>query len=219
VTTDYTDIIARFTDQLAAETLAKFIASAGFSCDVVDIWGPFSLQPYGVRVSRSQVADIRRVLELTPVVSRLTPVAAQLKAAQLAREEVPCYVGGEHSFWPASYSLDSITTLKVTKEAGDMIAVPACLFKKAMRVLNQAPISEAGDPRGAFIDRWKKRKRSNGKESRREYKRSDFPRGFVRGKYASRLRTLSFFITTACVLGFRSDWRVTSHIVLRHLSS
>jgi hypothetical protein len=33
---DYTDIIARFADQLAAETLAKFIADAGVSCDVVD---------------------------------------------------------------------------------------------------------------------------------------------------------------------------------------
>src|SRR5260370_23388870 len=33
----------------------------------------------------------------------------------------------------------------------------------------------------------KKGKRSNGKELRREYKHSDFPRGFVRGKYASRL--------------------------------
>ena len=34
----------------------------------------------------------------------------------------------------------------------------------------------------------KKGKRSNGKELRRGYKRSDFPRGFVRGKYAARLR-------------------------------
>jgi hypothetical protein len=33
-----------------------------------------------------------------------------------------------------------------------------------------------------------KGKRSNRKELRREYKRSDFPRGFVRGKYASRVR-------------------------------
>jgi len=143
VTTDYTDIIGRFTDKLAAETLAKFIASAGFACDVVDIWGPFDSQPYGVRVSRGQIADIRRVLNLTPIVNRLMPVAAQLKAGQLAREEIPCYVGGEHSFWPSGLSLDSITTLKETREAGDMIAVPASLFKKAMRVLNQAPISEA----------------------------------------------------------------------------
>jgi hypothetical protein len=34
----------------------------------------------------------------------------------------------------------------------------------------------------------KKGKRSDDKELRREYKRSDFPRGFVRGKHASRVR-------------------------------
>ena len=34
----------------------------------------------------------------------------------------------------------------------------------------------------------KKGKRSNGKELRRKYKRSDFPTGFVRGKYSSRVR-------------------------------
>jgi len=34
----------------------------------------------------------------------------------------------------------------------------------------------------------KKGKRSNGKEMRREYKRSDFPKGLVRGKYAARVR-------------------------------
>jgi hypothetical protein len=34
----------------------------------------------------------------------------------------------------------------------------------------------------------KKAKRSDGKEQRLQYKRSDFPRGFARGKYASRLR-------------------------------
>jgi hypothetical protein len=149
VTTDYTDIVARFTDQLAAETLAKYIASAGFPCDVVDI-GPISRQPYGVRVSRNQIADIRRVLKLTPVVNGLTPVAAQMTAGQLAREEIPCYIGGEHSFGASTLlpgtshlTLDSITTLKETKEPGDMIAVPASLFQEAMRVVNQAPISEA----------------------------------------------------------------------------
>lgn len=151
MTTDHTDIVARFTDQLAAETLAKFIASAGFSCDVVDI-GPISRQPYGVRVSRNQIADIRRVLKLTPVVNGLTPVAAQITAGQLAREEMPCYTGRKHSFGASMFlptggtshlTLDSITTLKETKEPGDIIAVPASLFQEAMRVLNQAPISEA----------------------------------------------------------------------------
>ena len=34
----------------------------------------------------------------------------------------------------------------------------------------------------------KKGKRSNGKGMRREYKRSDFPKGLARGRYASRVR-------------------------------
>ena len=33
----------------------------------------------------------------------------------------------------------------------------------------------------------KKRKSSRSDEMRREYKRSDFPKGFVRGKYAARV--------------------------------
>ena len=46
----------------------------------------------------------------------------------------------------------------------------------------------AGRLASEVIADMKKGKRSNGKQLRREYKRSDFPRGFVRGKYASRLR-------------------------------
>jgi hypothetical protein len=147
--TDYTDIVARFTDQLAAETLAKFIASAGIPCDVVDTWDPVHLERYGVRVPRSQIVDLRRILKLTPVVNRLAPAAAQVLAARLAREDVPCYVGGWHSFGGGAFGptsdlqLDAKTTLKETREPGYMIAVPASLFGKAMRVLNQQPISEA----------------------------------------------------------------------------
>ena len=145
VTTDYTDIIARFTDQLAAEKLANFMTSAGIQCDIVDSWDAVSCETHGVRVLRNQIPDLRRVLELTPVAKRLTPTAAQVMAGQLARENIACYVGGWHSFgylWGSSLTLDSMTTLKETKEAGDMIAVPASLFKKAIRILNQPPISE-----------------------------------------------------------------------------
>lgn len=57
---DYTDIVARFTDQLAAETLAKFIADAGISCDVVDRGDVLSPMPesYGVRVPRERIDEI-----------------------------------------------------------------------------------------------------------------------------------------------------------------
>jgi len=49
-------------------------------------------------------------------------------------------------------------------------------------------ISAPGVQRDRNESCMKKAKRSSGKELRREYKRSDFPRGFVRGKYASRSR-------------------------------
>lgn len=147
MTAEYTDIVATFTDQLAADKFAEYIAAAGFGCDVVGTWDVVFGQRYGVRVLRSQIADLRRSLNLMPVVNGLTSAAAQIKAGQLAREEIPCYIGGEHSFgghWsPSTFTLDSITTLIETKESGDMIAVPARLFKKAMRILNQEPISEA----------------------------------------------------------------------------
>jgi hypothetical protein len=144
---DYTDIVARFSDQLAAETLAKAISSAGIPCDVVDLWDAVGLERYGVRVQRSKIVDLRRSLKLTPVANRLAPNAAQVIAGRLARENIPCYVGGWHTFggvWGSgSIGLDSITTLKETSEPGEMIAVPASLFGKAMRILNQPPIPEA----------------------------------------------------------------------------
>jgi hypothetical protein len=146
VKTDYTDIVARFSDQLAAETLADAISTAGIACEVVDLWDAGQLERYGVRVQRSKIVDLRRVLELTPVVNRLTSGAAQVMAGRLARENIPCYIGGWHTFggvWgTGSIGLDSVTTLKETNEPGEMIAVPGSLFGRAMRILNQPPISE-----------------------------------------------------------------------------
>ena len=63
---DYIDICARFRDQLPAETLANFIASEGSPCDVVDIWDPIRTERYGVRVLRSQIAELRQILKLKP---------------------------------------------------------------------------------------------------------------------------------------------------------
>jgi hypothetical protein len=147
VTTDYTDIVARFSDQLAAETLAKFIAAAGIPCGLVDVWDAVGLERYGVRVPRSRIGELKQVLKLTPVGKRLSDAAAQVMAGRLAREDIPCYVGGWHTFggvWgTGSIGLDSLTTLKETKEPGEMVAVPASAFGKALHVLNQQPISEA----------------------------------------------------------------------------
>lgn len=149
--TDYTDIIARFTDQLAAETLAKFIADAGISCDVVDRGDVLSPMPdcYGVRVPRDRIDELKEILKLAPVAKGLTHAAAELMAGRLARENIPCYVGGWHNFgagvWApgSNLQLDANTTLKETKEQGYMVAVPGSHFKAATRVLNQPPISDA----------------------------------------------------------------------------
>lgn len=149
---DYTDIIARFTDQVAAETLAKFIADAGISCDVVDRGDIVAPMPesYAVRVPRDRIDELKEILKLTPVKKGLTPAAAELIAGQLAREDIPCYVGGWHNFggggiWggTSDLQLDATRTLKQTQEAGYMVAVPESRFKAAMRVLNQPPISDA----------------------------------------------------------------------------
>ena len=145
----YTDVVARFTDQLAAETLAEFIASTGIACDVVQLTGTTDFETYGVRVSRDRIEELKDVLKLTPVANRLTPVSAQVIAGQLAREGVPCYVGGWHNFGGGAFAatfdlqLDAKTTLRETNEPGYMIAVPASKFRNAMRLLNQSPISEA----------------------------------------------------------------------------
>jgi hypothetical protein len=146
--TIYTDIVARFTDVVAAETLAKYIASVGIECDVVQLRGPTDFGTYGVRVARDRIDELKYALKLTPVANRLTPTSAQVIAGRLAREDIPCYIGGWHHFGGGTFTasfdleLDAKTTLRETKEPGYMIAVPASQFGEAMRVLNQSPISE-----------------------------------------------------------------------------
>jgi hypothetical protein len=145
--TGYTDIVARFTDGLAAEALVKFISAAGIPCDVMEIWDPVRPERYAVRVLRSKIAELRRVLKLKPVATRLSPLAAQLLAGRLARENVPCYVAGEHS--PGLFG-DSDSCITETKEMGDIIAVPEPLFALALRILNVSSISEQDLPQLAL---------------------------------------------------------------------
>lgn len=89
---------------------------------------------------------LKEILKLTPVEKGLTPVAAELMAGRLAREGIPCYVGGcrGFGFLVAGYiPLGFAKPLKETTEQGCMVAVPESRFKAAMRVLNQPPISDA----------------------------------------------------------------------------
>lgn len=135
---DYTDIVARFSDQFDAETFANFIASVGIPCDVVGIWGDVRPFRYGVRVRRSRIDELRQTLKLKPVANRLTPAAAQILAGRLTREGVPCYVGGEHTYLFGDYAVP----IRETKEPGEMVAVPEIFFGGALHVLNQKPLSE-----------------------------------------------------------------------------
>jgi hypothetical protein len=140
--TDYTDIVARFNDKVAAETLASFIAAAGIPCDVVDVSDPMRLECCAVRVQRSRISDLRQALDLKPVANRLNSAAAQVIAGRLARENVPCYIGGGHTYGVLIPGGDSDVPIRETSESGFMVAVPAQLVRAALRILNVAPISE-----------------------------------------------------------------------------
>ena len=146
---NYSDIVARFTDQLAAETFANCISSVGVDCDVVDLIGPTYAGEYGVRVSRDRIAELRDLLKLTQIASGLEYYAAQLLAGRLARENIPCYIGGGHAFGEgffgvpgSSLQLDAQITLKQTTVSGYMVAVPESQHSAAMSVLNSPPISD-----------------------------------------------------------------------------
>jgi|SRR5215469_273409 len=147
MTTDYTDIVARFTDEVAAESFADYIASVGIPCDVVDIWDQVRLERFAIRVQRSRVGDLRKALDLKPVATRLTSSAAQLLAGRLARENVPCYVGGlqnrsQTGPWGFNPQGNSDVPIRETTESGCMVAVPAKFIRAAMRLMNTTQISD-----------------------------------------------------------------------------
>ena len=136
----YTDLIARFSDQLCAEKLVEFIASRGISCDLVEIWDPIRTERWAVRVQTAQLAELQRALDLKPVACGLTETAAQMMAGRLARENIPCYVGGSHN--PGLWG-DSDVPIRETTTNGDMLAVPESYFSAALKALNVAAVSEA----------------------------------------------------------------------------
>jgi len=146
VTAAYTDIVARFTDEVAALTLAEFISSQGIPCDVAEIWDPLRLERFAIRIQRSRIADLRQTLDLKPVATRLTSTSAQLVAGRLAREGVPCFIAGLHIASVGRFGDSDVPILETTEGvAGSdcMIAVPAQFVGEALRLLNVAPVSEA----------------------------------------------------------------------------
>jgi hypothetical protein len=130
---DYTDVVVRFSNETGAQVFAKFVASEGIPCHIVDICDSVRPDRYGVHVQRSRIDELRDILRLTTVANRLTPPAAQLIANQLARAGIPCYVGG------ASSSLvdDPLRRPRGLKEFGDIVAVPEPFSVGAYRILGK----------------------------------------------------------------------------------
>lgn len=143
---DYTDIVALFTDKLAAERLATFIASLGVSCDVAEVtdyrrdFQPFALR-YGVRVTRAQIDDLKKLLRLTTVAKYSDAPSAQVAAGRLARENIPCCVGTPMTFtyvW-----LQPVPTDESGSLGARTLLVPAEFVGAATKVLQEDVAEDA----------------------------------------------------------------------------
>ena len=129
---DYTDVVARFADELGAEVFAKFVASEGISCHITGIVENVDAERYGVRVQRDRIADLRRVLRLKPLGNTMAPLAAQSMAHRLAREGIPCCVTNE----PEHLFDEPPATTAPASKPGHLVAVPEAFLWLAMSILN-----------------------------------------------------------------------------------
>ena len=154
MTSEYTDIIARFCDDVVAATFAGFITSLGISCDVTEIWDSTRIERYAIRVQRCRIPELRRALDLKPVVTRIRSIDAQVIAGRLARDGVPCYIGGLHL--DPGLGGDSDVPIRETTEGMPridcMIAVPGPFVREALRLVNVAPLTDEELTRLALAD-------------------------------------------------------------------
>ena len=136
---DYTDIFARFTDQLAAKTLADFIAAAGIPCDLVEVWDSqvFGRQ-YAIRVARALIADLKDTLKLTQVADYKDLISADVLAGRLAREGIPCYVGGLPVIHTLALGYSGVPIDDTGQLRLGTVAVPASLVPAAQRILRDS---------------------------------------------------------------------------------
>jgi hypothetical protein len=141
VASDYTDVFAHFSDKVAADVLANYIAEAGFPCDVIEVFDPVFGRRYGIRVARSLIEDLKESLELTPIAKYGEVVSPEVVAARLAREKIPCYVGAPPVLLmgvigaPAGYT--GVPIDDTGKLGLGTLAVPARFMRAAHRVLEQ----------------------------------------------------------------------------------
>lgn len=136
---DYTDVVAWFSDEGAAEIFAKFVASEGMPCHITGMRNTTDFEQFGVRVQRNRIDELREILRLKPVANGVTDIAAQSMGRQLVRAGIPCCVAGEHSYPSAALA----TALCGTREIGHVVAVPESFLGQAVRILNIALPSSA----------------------------------------------------------------------------
>jgi hypothetical protein len=136
---DYTDVVAWFSDEAAAEIFAKFVASEGMPCHITGMRNTTDFEQFGVRVQRNRIDELREILRLRPVANGVTHIAAQSMGRRLARAGIPCCVAGEHSYATAAFA----TALCETREFGHVVAVPEAFLGDAVRLLNITPPTSA----------------------------------------------------------------------------
>lgn len=132
---DYTDVVAWFSDEAGAQVFAKFAASEGMPCHITGLREATRFEQYGVRVQRNRIDEFRQTLRLKPVAHGVTPIAAESMGRRLARAGIPCYVAGTHGD-PAALCA---TELCGTTEIGHIVAVPESYLCQAARILNIPP--------------------------------------------------------------------------------
>ena len=130
-------------DPISADLFAEYVSSLGFDCGLVQLSGLLERWPHGVLVARETIAELKEKLRLKPVLESLTAEAAQLTAGRLARDDIPSFVAGLHSFYGSNIRADELATLATTSTEGCAVCVPQAFFSRAMRVLNEPPITEA----------------------------------------------------------------------------
>jgi hypothetical protein len=99
---------------------------------------------YGIRIARSLIDDLKERLKLTPVANYADPVSAHVVAGRLARESIPCYIGGPPVIGVGPYGIgySGVPIDDEGKLGLNTLAVPASFVSSAERVLRQQ-ISDA----------------------------------------------------------------------------
>jgi hypothetical protein len=129
-----TSIVASFTDQAAADVLAKCIRAAARVCEVTTSDSP-GLAEYHVCVPTDSLAAVARLLDMTQIAVYDDPMSAGVVAGRLTCESIPWRLGGRGA-------LDGLGF--VGRYSGPYsIFVPKAFVAKANGILDEPPVSDS----------------------------------------------------------------------------